>query len=467
MVVLPYDSHEQVTSGVLIEAVAAGVPVVATAFPHAVELLSRRPRAARAAPTTRPPGAASGGSSPSPALAASMRDRAGPVAPTCAGPASPTGTGRSPDAPGHPRARPRDRAGDADAASAVPRAAASTHLLRLTDDTGLLRARPAARSPAASTATASTTSPAAWSSSAASPTRPAELRRLAERYLAFLAHAQDPDGAFHNRLGYDRRWTDEPGTGDWWGRALWGLGTAAARSPAALDPRRGAGLLRPRGAARRSPVPRAMAFAALGAAEVLARPPGPRAGRRLLADAADGDRPARRRPAAGRGREPRLAYANAALAEALIAAGAPRTTTALLADGLRMLAWLLDIQTARRPPVGHSRPAAGGRASPGPASTSSRSRWPRWPTPAPPRPPSPATPAGPTGVRQARRLVPRRQRRRHADVRPGHRRRLRRADAAGRNLNQGAESTLALVSTLQHGRGSGRRAHDRPRPAGR
>jgi glycosyltransferase involved in cell wall biosynthesis len=40
VVVLPYDSLEQVTSGVLTEAVAAGIPVVATAFPHAVELLS-------------------------------------------------------------------------------------------------------------------------------------------------------------------------------------------------------------------------------------------------------------------------------------------------------------------------------------------------------------------------------------------------------------------------------------------
>jgi glycosyltransferase involved in cell wall biosynthesis len=38
-VLLPYDSDEQVTSGVLIEAVAAGRPVVATRFPHAVELL--------------------------------------------------------------------------------------------------------------------------------------------------------------------------------------------------------------------------------------------------------------------------------------------------------------------------------------------------------------------------------------------------------------------------------------------
>ncbi len=40
VVVLPYDSKDQVTSGVLVDAIAAGRPVVATAFPHAVELLS-------------------------------------------------------------------------------------------------------------------------------------------------------------------------------------------------------------------------------------------------------------------------------------------------------------------------------------------------------------------------------------------------------------------------------------------
>jgi glycosyltransferase involved in cell wall biosynthesis len=40
VVLLPYDSHEQVTSGVLIEAMAALTPVVSTAFPHAQELLA-------------------------------------------------------------------------------------------------------------------------------------------------------------------------------------------------------------------------------------------------------------------------------------------------------------------------------------------------------------------------------------------------------------------------------------------
>ena len=39
-VVLPYDSTDQVTSGVLVDAIASGRPVVATAFPHAAELLA-------------------------------------------------------------------------------------------------------------------------------------------------------------------------------------------------------------------------------------------------------------------------------------------------------------------------------------------------------------------------------------------------------------------------------------------
>ncbi|MFM7063111.1 MAG: glycosyltransferase [Actinomycetes bacterium] len=39
-VVLPYQSHDTTSSAALVEALAAGRPVVATAFPHAVELLS-------------------------------------------------------------------------------------------------------------------------------------------------------------------------------------------------------------------------------------------------------------------------------------------------------------------------------------------------------------------------------------------------------------------------------------------
>jgi len=41
VVLLPYDSRDQVSSGVLVEALASGKPVVATRFPHAEELLAR------------------------------------------------------------------------------------------------------------------------------------------------------------------------------------------------------------------------------------------------------------------------------------------------------------------------------------------------------------------------------------------------------------------------------------------
>lgn len=40
VVLLPYRSRDQVVSGVLVEAIASGKPVVATRFPHAIEMLS-------------------------------------------------------------------------------------------------------------------------------------------------------------------------------------------------------------------------------------------------------------------------------------------------------------------------------------------------------------------------------------------------------------------------------------------
>ena len=54
---------------------------------------------------------------------------------------------------------------------------------------------------------------------------------LAATYQRFLASAQGADGGFRNRLDVDLTWQDEPSVADCWGRALWGLGTAAARSP--------------------------------------------------------------------------------------------------------------------------------------------------------------------------------------------------------------------------------------------
>jgi hypothetical protein len=170
-----------------------------------------------------------------------------------------------------------------------------------------------------------------------------ELVMLARRYLYFLTQAQAPDGRFRNRLGYDRRWRGDPGTHDCWGRALWGLGTAAARGPAAAI--RDESLARfGSGAQVRSEWPHAMAFAALGAAEVLDVLPGHPAALELLADAVRviGEPPA---SAAWPWPAPRLSYANAAIAEAVIAAGSRLGDGSVLRNGLRMLEWLLAVQT--------------------------------------------------------------------------------------------------------------------------
>ena len=216
-----------------------------------------------------------------------------------------------------------------------------THLARLSDDTGLLEhARHATPRRDHGYCTDDVARGLVVTSREADPSP--EVGRLAEHYLAFLSHVQDGDGAFRNRLGFDRNWTDQPGLGDWWGRALWGLGTAAARHPASwvrAEARMGFTI----GAARRSDAPRAMAFAALGAAEMLRADPDNEPAASLLSDASD---------AIGRpGPDPRwpwpherLTYANAALAEAVIAAGHLLGRPSVLADGLRMLRWLLDIQ---------------------------------------------------------------------------------------------------------------------------
>ena len=55
--------------------------------------------------------------------------------------------------------------------------------------------------------------------------------RLASIYLSFLVHAQMEDGRFHNFMDYDRRWSDEVGTPDSCGRAIWALGYGLANAP--------------------------------------------------------------------------------------------------------------------------------------------------------------------------------------------------------------------------------------------
>lgn len=161
-------------------------------------------------------------------------------------------------------------------------------------------------------------------------------------YLRFLRGGQRAGGLMHNRRTADGIWIDEQSTGDHWGRALWAFGVAAhVGDPAvAADARRGATWAM----AARSPYPRAMAYAALGAAEIHRLAPDDEASRRMLQDA----RAALPRPrphASWPWPEPRLSYANAVLPEAMITVGAALGDDDLLGDGLGLLQWLIDEQT--------------------------------------------------------------------------------------------------------------------------
>lgn len=321
------------------------------------------------------------------------------------------------------------------------------HLLRLTDDTGLLEhARGAIGRRGCAYCVDDAARGLVVVSREADPSL--ALARAGECYLGLLAHAQAPDGQFRNRLSFDRRWEDSPGLGDWWGRAMWGLGTAAGRH---RDPWVRAAALEcfEQGAGCRSISPRAMAYAALGAAEVLRRhPEHPSAPPLLQAAVSRIEATGTPRSVAWPWPAPRLTYANALLPDALIAAGVGLGDGALLQRGLELLAWLLEIETRRGhlspTPVGGWGPeeprgtfdqqpieaAAMAEACSRAADASPDQRWPQGVSLAA------SWFLGNNDLRVAM----------HDPLTGGGYDGL---TATGPNLNQGAESTLALIATLQ------------------
>lgn len=281
------------------------------------------------------------------------------------------------------------------------------------------------------------------------PSPSGDVNRLAGVALRFLGEAQALTGACRNRMDSAGKFEDEASLEDCWGRCLWGLGTAAAHSEVPWV-RKSALIQFERAAKVRSPWPRAMAYAALGAAEVISVYPDHSAALSLITDYAVSI-PAPNGDAAWPWPEPRLAYANAVFAEAMIAAGVALEAPKLWQRGLDLLAWLLGVETGD----GHLSPtpvAGRGPDDPKPAfdqqpievsaladacaraaAVDASATWPdglraaaawfegsndanalMW---------DPETGAGFDGL--------------HAD---------------GVNRNQGAESTLAVIATLQHAR---------------
>jgi hypothetical protein len=282
-----------------------------------------------------------------------------------------------------------------------------------------------------------------------------EVRELAALSLRFMTHAVSAGGGCRNRMSRRGRWEDRPTLNDCWGRSIWGFGTAVSHSDDEQFCRLATEQFE-RAARQRSTWPRAMAFAALGAAEVLSVRPDNGVARALLTDAADAmagstEHTDRTRTRTWPWPEPRLTYANAALPEAMIAAGVALERPGLLRQGLGLLEWLLDHEMqdghVSVTPVGGAGPgdrgpgfdqqpievAALADACARASRVDSDRRWPdglsaavawflggndrgvvMW---------DPTTGGGFDGL-----------------------------EDGGANLNQGAESTLALLATLQHAR---------------
>jgi hypothetical protein len=170
-----------------------------------------------------------------------------------------------------------------------------------------------------------------------------ELRELASSSLEFLRSAQGPDGRFKNRRTSSGAWLGVASDDDCWGRALWSLGTVIERSndntlvaDATLLFEKSIGVI--------SKNPRSMAFATFGAAEVLRGDPTNDAALAFIAAAAAIlDRP--ERIPGWYWCEDRLAYANAALPEAMMIAGTLAGNDRLVQTALRQLTWLLDLSS--------------------------------------------------------------------------------------------------------------------------
>ena len=170
----------------------------------------------------------------------------------------------------------------------------------------------------------------------------AELARIAAR---FLLDAQRFDGRFHNRLSFERIWQDVPTAEDCWGRALWGFGTATALSDDDELRNRcyeGFGI----GCLARPESIRSMCFAVLGAARIMEVDDSHEGARFLLESAAamldfhpDGRRADWPWP------EPRLTYANALIPEAMVECGTAIGRDDLVERGISLLAWLVRTES--------------------------------------------------------------------------------------------------------------------------
>lgn len=181
---------------------------------------------------------------------------------------------------------------------------------------------------------------------------PEAARSLATTSAAFLHHAFDKaTGRFHNHLSFDRRWLDDPGSEDCHGRALWALGMGVGGSPLrSFQMMAGQLFALALPAFTHFTSPRAWAFGLLGIHEYLRRLSGDSlvTQTRELLTSRLVELLAKNAKPDWCWFEAELSYDNPKLAHALILSGRATSQPAIVAMGLDALRWLNDIQTSEK-----------------------------------------------------------------------------------------------------------------------
>lgn len=181
--------------------------------------------------------------------------------------------------------------------------------------------------------------------------------RLTTTFAAFVQSSWNEDRQeFRNFMGFGRNWLEEVGSEDSCGRTLWALG-ATARAAHSRGIRNWAQGLFDRTASSASTFesPRAIAFAMLGADQVLTLEAKHKAAHLILSQGADRLLTlfANSSRVDWKWFEDVLAYDNCRLSEAMIRAGLRLGSTQISGYGMESLHWITDVQTA---PSGHFRP---------------------------------------------------------------------------------------------------------------